>query len=45
MTKKSITDEFEDFGTRKIEIVSPKELKKKAKEPEMIISNKGNKTL
>ena len=43
MTKKSITDEFEDFGTRKIEIISPKELKKKAKESEMIISNKGNK--
>ena len=37
MAKKSITDDFEDFGTRKIEIISPKDIKKK-KEPEMIIS-------
>lgn len=39
MAKKSITDEFEDFGTRKIEIISPKEIKKKkVKEPEIIIN-------
>jgi len=42
MAKKSITDDFEDFGTRKIEIISPKDIKKK-KEPEMITSKPAKK--